>query len=312
MKNRIVIITGPTGVGKTDLALSLAKKIPAEIINADIGSFYKPLTIGTAKPDWQHQPVAHHLFDIVEEPENFTVVDFRDRARSLVQEILSRNALPIIVGGSSFYINALFFPPKKDGRAQKRVYHDDTYSLWKQLCEIDMQRAREIDQHDRYRIERALDIWYEHGVNPSTFKPSYEPITDKADIFFLTRDLKDLYDDINKRTLLMLDIGWIEEVQKLSPTWQEFLLKKKIIGYDDIVRYVRGEISSKDALIALIQRKTRNYAKRQLTFNRMLTKKFEEHCNEVYTEWINMSSVDIQTKVSTLEKKLKEELYVSF
>jgi len=316
MSIRIVIITGPTGVGKTDLALSLAAKVPAEIINADIGSLYTPLTIGTAKPDWRNHSVPHHLFDIVDEPKNFTVVEFRNKVCSLVRDITTRGHLPIIVGGSGFYINALFYPPKSDGVAQKRDYQEDTRTLWNRLYEIDSKRAREIDKNDRYRIERALDIWYELGVLPSKFKPQFDPITDHqtqsgADVFFLTRELADLYEDINKRTHIMLDRGWIEEVKKLSPAWHEFLLKKKIIGYDDIIRYIRGEIGLKSELIAIIQKKTRNYAKRQLTFNRMLTKKFEEHLDGVYTEWINMSSVDIHRQALMLEKKLREQENVS-
>lgn len=104
-----IIIYGATGTGKTDFALEIARRTPAEIINMDIGSFYAPLTIGTAKPNWRNEAVVHHLFDIIDEPCNYTVVAYRQACLELVRDIVSRNKLPIIVGGSGFYLKSLFF-----------------------------------------------------------------------------------------------------------------------------------------------------------------------------------------------------------
>src|SRR5579859_8042174 len=106
-----LVITGPTGVGKTDFALDLAQHIPSEIINADMGQCYKPLTIGTSKPDWKSQATPHHIFDVLDEPAHFSVTDYREKVLDLIHGIWSRNKLPIIVGGSGFYIKSLFFPP---------------------------------------------------------------------------------------------------------------------------------------------------------------------------------------------------------
>ena len=306
-KNRIIIITGPTGVGKTDLALNLTKKMPqAEIINADVGQLYKPLTIGTAKPDWQNCAIPHHLFDVIYEPVNFTAIEFREHVRQLIKEIKKRSRVPIIVGGSSFYINALFFPPQQGTDVKKRQYDADTETLWGELNAVDPKRAAEIKKQDRYRIERALDIWYSLGVMPSLYKPTFDPVA-PASFIVVTRDIEELYTLINDRVSKMFKMGWIDEVKTLSHEWHEFLLKKKLIGYDDIVRYLRGEISSHEDLIAIIQQKTRNYAKRQLTFNRMLTKKFEERCNWVYTEWVNMTESAYATTAENLYRKLKEK-----
>ena len=121
-------------------------------------------------------------------------------------------------------------------------------------------------------------------------KPQFDPLFDHVHFMILNRDKDELYARINDRVVQMIKEGWIEEVKALSPQWIEFLLKKKVIGYDDIIHFLGGRIESLDSLIQIIQQKTRQYAKRQLTFNRMLTKKFEEHRNAVYTEWINLTS----------------------
>jgi len=309
MDKRIIIITGPTGVGKTDLALNLAEKVDGEIINVDVGQFYKQLTIGTAKPDWQNFKITHHLFDLLDAPVNFTAVAFREHVQKLIKEIRKRGHVPIVVGGSSFYINSLFFPPQNGVVVEKRRYDAETSELWAELNSIDPQRAAEIDQNDRYRIERALDIWHGLGVLPSEYKPVFNPVTE-AVFLVATREIEELYKRINERVKIMIDAGWIDEVKNLSPAWYKFLLKKKLIGYDDIVHYLNGEISSGEKLVTLIQQKTRNYAKRQLTFNRMLTKKFEEHVDEVYTEWINMTGADNKLIVENLYQELKEKGYV--
>ncbi len=293
MKNsekKAFIITGPTGVGKSDLALRIAEEVRGEIINADIGQFYTPLTIGTAKPAWQSSTISHHLFDLINDPVNFTVIEFRVQMERLIDGIYQLGKIPIVVGGSSFYLNALFFPPQDDFNVSTRQYVEGTEDLWLRLYAVDSKRAEEIDKHDRYRIERALSIWDETGRRPSLLKPLFDPLFNHVHFMIVNRDKEDLYKRINERVIQMLNNGWAKEVESLPSEWIDFLLKKKFIGYDDIIRYLHGEIASSDALIEIIQQKTRRYAKRQLTFNRMLTKKFEEHCNAVYTEWINLTS----------------------
>jgi tRNA dimethylallyltransferase len=319
MNNQVIIIVGPTGIGKSDVALLLAQKIamsgtPAHVINADIGSFYTPLTIGTAKPNWRDEVAPHHLFDIIDEPKNFSVIAYRHMVSDTLKVITAQGHVPIIVGGSSFYINALFFPPYSEtlNAVHKQAYSDDTHALWKRLYEFDPQRAREIDMNDRYRITRALDIWHATGTQPSVFKPRFDPIAPRIALFCLFSDMQKLYQNINARTQKMIATGWIDEVRHLAPAWHTFLLGKKMIGYDDIIHHVRSVRASVDEqgyiddLVATIQQKTRHYAKRQVTFNRMLIKKLEEHRNGVYTELINVDTLDVHTCASVIERKIAE------
>lgn len=282
----LTIITGPTAVGKTDFALLHAPAMRGTVINADVGQFYTPLTIGTAKPDWRQQAVPHVLFDIVDQPVDMSVVDYRERVKSVASDVLTHGGAPLVVGGSGFYVHSLFFRIPEVTAVERRSYTGETEILWQQLATIDHARADQIDPHDRYRIERALDIWHGTGILPSTFTPQFAPDF-KCRIIVLFQQTKDLYPRINRRVDALLKHGWIDEVRALEE-WHPFLLRKKLIGYDDIVRYLRGEIGSYDNLSAIIAQKTRHYAKRQLTFMRMLTKKGNEHGMPV--TWVEMEA----------------------
>jgi tRNA dimethylallyltransferase len=287
MKKFILVITGPTATGKSGLAEKITQEIKGEIINADIGSWYTPLTIGTAKPDLSKATVTHHLFNILDKPEQFTIVQFRNKVIQLAQEIWDRGCIPIVVGGSAIYIKSLWYRTQDSGTAVE--FEDEimksqelTQDLWQQLFEIDPVRAQKIDKNDRYRIVRALGIYHTTGKKPSLFEPVYDPIAPMYAIF-CTRDRKVLYDRINERTGIMLQDGWIKEVKDLMNTeWEKFLLEKKIIGYDDIIRYLHSqqvqeqyEEEQYQELVSIIQQKTRNYAKRQITFLSKLAKDIE-------------------------------------
>ncbi len=282
----LTIITGPTAVGKTDFALMHAPAIRGTVINADVGQFYTPLTIGTAKPNWRRQAVPHVLFDIVDQPVDISAVDYCCRVKGVASDVLRHGGAPLIVGGSGFYVHSLLFRIPEVTAVGRRLYAEQTEVLWQQLVAIDQVRAHQIDPHDRYRIERALDIWHGTGILPSQFTPQFAPDFN-CRIIILWQPTKDLYPRINCRVDALLQQGWIDEVRALE-TWQPFLLRKKLIGYDDIVRYLHGEISSYDELSAVIAQKTRHYAKRQLTFMRMLTKKGNEH--GVPVTWVEMEA----------------------
>jgi tRNA dimethylallyltransferase len=268
---RFIIIVGPTAVGKTDIAVALSSDLPIEIINADVGQLYTPLTIGTAKPDWQAQPVPHHLFDVCSAPENFTVLQFRIRVMATMREIWQRGNMPVLVGGSGFYLKSLLFPPHENSVATDDV---ELHGDWKDLQAIDPERAKQLHPNDLYRIQRALALWRQTGKLPSTLKPNFAPVA-PFDCFILMRDRQELYERIDKRVELMLDAGWIEETKKLLGTpWEPFLMKKKIIGYDFIIQYLHDKMS-KAALIAAIAQETRNYAKRQITFFRSFVEQID-------------------------------------
>jgi len=277
-----ISVLGPTAVGKTALVDELVPRLsfPAEIVNADMGQFYIPLSIGTAKPDLASPSVPHHLFDMLEEPGDYTVTAYRKKLIECCEEMAARGVTPLLVGGSSFYIASLFFPPHdriSSHEARSEYTNKDTDELYAQLKSIDPQRAQKIHRHDRYRITRALELWHATGLQPSQQKPVFDPIG-RAAIIFLQRDKEELSDRISQRTHDMLSHGWIDEVRGLSDQWHEFLVAKKLIGYSEILQYLKGmELGSLDdnayeLLIERISQKTRGYAKRQSTFWKQLKK----------------------------------------
>jgi len=233
----ILIIYGPTGVGKTDIALSIGQHISAEIVNMDVGQFYTPLSIGTAKPDWKNCITPHHLFDIINEPKNFSVAEYRTLFLKKVSEIIARGNLPIVVGGSSFYLRSLLFP-LDDQLSNNDTMYDISQNSWEILYDVDPQRALSIEKTDTYRITRALEIWKKTGHKPTSFVPSYSPPADFL-LLSVSRDISELNTRINARVIEMINNGWIEETKKLCNTpWQAFIETKKIIGYNDIFQYL--------------------------------------------------------------------------
>lgn len=299
--NFVIIMHGPTGVGKTECADYLASIVPVELINSDMGQLYEPLSIGTAKPDWRALQTPHHLFDVLTKPELFSVQMYREKLKAVLQTIWEKQKIPLIIGGSSYYVMSLFWPPLIEQEAGKQsTAYDDDEDVWQRLYEIDPERAEQIDPADRYRIARALDIWQSTGKKPSEYLPKYDPISDYYFIW-LTRDRDELYARINERVIAMLDAGWIEEVKALQGTeWESFLRKKKIIGYLEILAYLAGEITY-DRMVEMIQKRTRNYAKRQITFWRMLKKKLANalkledatHAKRCAIQEINLTDVSI-------------------
>ncbi len=316
MKKFFVVLAGPTGVGKSNIAIDLAQSLPIEIINADIGSFYQPLTIGTAKPDLSTITVPHHLFNILSEPRNFSVKEYRELVITLMEKIWERNKIPVLVGGSLFYLQALFFPPheQETEKLSESQIHDlekrSTHELWDLLNEIDTARAQALYPEDRYRILRALIVWYATHKKPSELVPQYQPIADCYWIF-VQRNRDELYQRINNRVILMMK-GWLEEVQQLSPAWQEFLMIKRLIGYPEILEFLKTSgvdtnDAEKEKLIEIIQQNTRNYAKRQITFWRMLKKKLlqESKQNSLIVEEWDLTLLPLNLYIDQLSQRVR-------
>ncbi len=270
-----VVIFGPTAVGKTEVALHLAQRYNGAIINADIGQMYTPLNIGTAKPAWQTSTIPHYLFDHLQEPRDYSVQEFRTTVLQLVMECWQQRKLPIIVGGSTLYISSLYFPPLHYTCTSIPVINNNS---WHTLSILDPERAVHIHPHDTYRIERALAIWQATGKKPSKLVPVFDPLGDSL-ILFLNRPRCELYERINQRVIAMLETGWIDEVKALDTTWLSFLERKKLIGYPEIIAFLQGAqtLSTYTDLIIKIQQRTRHYAKRQITFWRMLQKKLQPY-----------------------------------
>jgi tRNA dimethylallyltransferase len=297
MPNFFLVICGPTGVGKSDLSLELGKKLPIEIVNCDVGQFYQPVAIGTAKPDWQNDSVPHHFFDLLSEPRNLSVAEYRNLLIPLMHKIRARGNLPVLVGGSLFYLKSLFFPPVQQRGDQKieeamvsefiaRAAIDQFSSdqLWDKLYALDPIRAQMLEKNDLYRIARALVIWEKSGILPSALAPKFRSLGD-FHITFVTRDRKELYNRINCRVENMIQQGWIDEAAGLSPEWENFLQIKKLIGYPEILSCLEQETiqecKKNTVLVERIQKKTRNYAKRQLTFWRT----FQEQLNNAVFDY---------------------------
>jgi tRNA dimethylallyltransferase len=283
-KPRVIIVTGPTASGKTDFAEQLARTLPIEMINADVGQFYTPLTVGTAKPDWRKLPFKSHLFDILNTPCDMSVADYRQQVLAIVSDVTVRGNVPVIVGGSLFYLKALMFPPQAPVpvavKPEAVDFSQDTVSLWKILQTIDPERAAALHPNDRYRIERALMIWQETGSKPSQLVPLYDPPF-HANWVFMQPALPVLEKRIYVRTEQMVCTGgWIEEARTLLGTpWEAFVQQKGFIGYAELIRLLRGAQTEREIedVIALIGLRTRQYARRQLIFLKKFKTQLEEH-----------------------------------
>jgi len=294
------VITGPTGVGKTDFIDQLTQELPIEVVNADIGQMYTPLTIGTAKPNLDRVTCPHHLFNILSKPRSCSVAEYRRWVHQCLEGIWQRGRYPVIVGGSLFYIKSLYFPPHEMPEAHDAKVRGEV--SWEALYQIDPERAHAIHPHDTYRIRRALSIWYTTGTKPSQFMPQFQPIGSSI-ITFLDRNRSELFSRIDARTHAMLEGGWIEETKQLSEEWRLFVKKKHIIGYPDIITYLNDEITYNE-LVARIQSKTRAYAKRQITLWRSLqrhvTRGYVEHAEHGYIMRLSLSDAPEAEHVRTI------------
>jgi len=264
----------------------------------DVGQFYTPLSIGTAKPDWRSFSTPHHFFDIINTPRDYTVSEYRNRVFETMESIWQRNNIPLLVGGSGFYLASLLFPPTEttlETQLLSRTLAQDSKFLWQELSRIDPVRAAALHPHDTYRIQRALQIWYTTKQKPSERSTLYQPPASYL-IIFLTRDRHELYARINERVSIMMQQGWVNEVKKLQGSeWEPFLRKKGLIGYQELFDYIAHEQTSTalQSAIEKIQQKTRHYAKRQETFWRMLEKKLS-------VAQMNESKAGIMAKLITI------------
>jgi tRNA dimethylallyltransferase len=273
---KTLIITGPTASGKTQLSELIAEQYPCEIINADVGQFYTPLSIGTAKPALASK---HHLFNILDKPQDLSVTKYRNLVIDSIGDITKQGKIPIIVGGSLFYIKSLFFPPQEFKKNITNPEADleklNKHELWNLLQKIDSERAKQLHPNDTYRVNRALEIWLQTGQKPSIYKPKFKAEFD-ALIVYIQPDPEELTKKIKQRTIQMIEKeGLVQETEQLVGTdWEPFLMSKGIIGYPEIFNWIRAGKSKNELsqLIEKIQTQTLQYAKRQ----RIFWKKFEE------------------------------------
>ncbi|MEQ2400185.1 tRNA (adenosine(37)-N6)-dimethylallyltransferase MiaA [Peptoniphilus hominis (ex Hitch et al. 2025)] len=271
----LVIITGPTGIGKTELSLELAKKYKGEIISSDSMQIYKKLNIGTAKIDLNKTSIPHHMVDIIEPSDNFTVADFKNSAKKIITDINNRGGLPFLVGGTGLYINSLVYnldftetEPDYEYRDELREILEEEGSefLYEKLQDQDRDMAEKIHKNNGQRIIRALEILKSGNKKGDNFR---EENKDYNLIYIgFNMDRAKLYEKINQRVDKMIDLGLVDEVKNLL---DEGLDKNsqslKAIGYKEVISYLDGEIDF-DEMVDLIKKNSRHYAKRQLTWFR--------------------------------------------
>ena len=260
----IIVITGPTGVGKTKLSVELAKKIDAEIINGDSVQIYKGLNIGSAKvTEKEKDGVIHHLLDIRDVNEDYSIFDYQIDCRKMIDDIQKRGKNVIIVGGTGLYIKSALYDYTLNDNVINNNYDDeDTESLYKKLISLD--KDIDIDKNNRKRIIRALDYYLSTGKSIKSNNSGNKLLYD-AIFIGLTTDRELLYERINKRVDKMLEDGLINEVKSFYDKGIRSKILLSAIGYKELYSYFDGNISLDEA-ISLIKRNSRRYAKRQYTF----------------------------------------------
>lgn len=266
----IPLILGPTGTGKTEAAIGVAQARDGEIISADSRGFYKGLEIGTAKPTLnQRHRAPHHLIDSLNPEERYDVMEFRRDVARLIEEIRAISRLPIVVGGSTLYIQALIgklFPgPKADLDLRRRLLGRPLPELYIRLKEVDPRAAEKINQQDRQRIVRALEVYELTGRPISELQRKSEPFPYSFLRVGLRMDREILYRRLDRRVDRMIEDGLIEEARHLQAKLAPEMVAYRTIGYQECFAYLDGALSLEEA-IALIKRNTRRLAKRQMTF----------------------------------------------
>jgi tRNA dimethylallyltransferase len=280
MKDKLIIVTGPTAVGKTSISISLAKRLNGEIISADSMQIYKYMDIGTAKvTEREMEGVQHHLVDFVKPDEQFTVADFKENATKLIQSLNKNNKLPIVTGGTGLYINSLVYelnfvdvPPNQTLRDELEAFAKErgNCALLDKLRSIDPVAADKYTENDIQRIVRAIEITTISGKTYDDYGSNFRVPNDsfEAVMYCLNMDRQKLYERIDQRVDMMIQQGLFEEVQRLMDKgYGKDLVSMKAIGYKEVMEYLEGKESYENT-VEKIKKLSRNYAKRQLTWFR--------------------------------------------
>lgn len=274
LKGKILIICGATATGKSDLAVECAKLLNSEVVSADSMYIYKGLDVGTAKPTKSEmQGIKHHVIDVAKPTDNFTVSDYKEIATPIIEQIISSGKIPVICGGTGFYINSILYDlsyGNGSGNLEVRQKYKDLAEefgneyVYGILQEKDPESASKLHFNDLKRVIRALEI-YENGIKKSDIKDDYTPKYDyKA--FSIDWDRQTLYDRINTRVDKMISGRLIDEIKTLLTSGIDKNSQcMQGIGYKEILEYLNNECTLNDA-IEKVKLNTRHYAKRQITF----------------------------------------------
>ncbi|MGB9731560.1 MULTISPECIES: tRNA (adenosine(37)-N6)-dimethylallyltransferase MiaA [Calditerrivibrio] len=296
---KIPIITGYTASGKTDISLKLAEKLDIEIISADAFQVYRFMDIGTGKPSKNElAKIKHHLIDCLNPEEVYSAGIFFEKTETIIEDILKRNKIPLVVGGTGLYVEVLtkgiFKSPKVDKELRQQILNDMEDKgidyFYHQLILKDAEYAKKISKKDKNKITRAFEIMETTGMTVTEAHRNFHryPKFD-YEIFIIEKDRKELYKSIDERVLKMFQKGWVDEVNHLlnlgySPENHSF----KAIGYREIASFIKNGYPSIEKLIQDIQTKTRQFAKRQYTWFRhmmglkKLSSDFQTNVDEIF------------------------------
>lgn len=310
MKPPLITISGPTACGKTAVSVELAKIINGEIISADSMQVYKYMDIGTAKiTEEEKQGIKHYLIDELYPDEEFSVAVFQKMAKGALAEIYEKGKIPILVGGTGFYVNALiydndFTPGEKDEKMrvelEKAAERNGNEYVHNILQKLDPEYAETVHPNNLKRVIRAIEYCRDTGEKFSEYnkreklrEPAYN-----VKNFILNMDRERLYERIEKRIDIMIDKGLIDEVKKLMKIYPDNLVSMKGLGYKEIIGYLKGEYSLDEA-IYILKRDTRHFARRQITW-------FRHQSDGV---WINMDDYNSPSEAAEFiaEKITNEE-----
>lgn len=311
MNNRpLIILTGPTAVGKTALSIGLAKAVDGEIISADSMQVYRKMNIGTAKiQQSEMQGVRHHLIDILDPGEDFNVVLFKKYALEAMKDIYSRGKIPVVVGGTGFYIQALLYDINFEDNDNDMSYraelqtlaaeHGNSY-IHDMLAGVDPESAEKIHENNVKRVIRALEFYKKTGTKISEHNEaeSQKESPYNFEYFVLNDDRQKLYDRIDRRIDIMLEDGLLDEVRSLvDEGYSRDLVSMQGLGYKEMIDYIQERYTLDEAVYTL-KRDTRHFAKRQVTWFK----------REKQVTWVNKNEFDSEADIlSFMIERLREK-----
>lgn len=277
MNFNVIAVVGPTASGKTEISVRLAEILSGEVVSADSRLIYRDFNIGTAKPDsHEMRGIPHHMIDIASPQNTYTVGGYKKEAGEKIEEVLGRNKVPIVAGGTGFYVKALLegldipeIEPDHDFRREMKKLADikGNEALYGTLKHFDPVSAEKLHPNDTFRIIRALEVRHVTGQRMSEIQTMSPPPYKVLYVGLNTRDRNVLYERINQRALTMMEKGLVEEVKNLIIRYGRTASLLKTLGYKEICEYFDG-VYSLDEAVEKIQKNTRNFAKRQLTWFR--------------------------------------------
>lgn len=304
-KIKLIVIAGPTAVGKTALSIELAKAVGGEIISGDAIQVYRGMDIGSAKITHEEMAgVPHHLIDIMNPDEQYSAAHFKEMAVPLIEQIHSRGRVPMIVGGTGLYIQSVLYDYQyqdEDSDESRRLLNHyeqlSTDVLFRELERVDAAASQTIHRNNRQRLLRALIFKQLHNQSITT-QSKNQTISSKYDTLLIglnmPREL--LYERINRRVDMMMSSGLVDEVKALMKAGYSDARSMRAIGYKELMPYIEGELTEEEAVTQLKQN-SRRFAKRQLTWFR----------NQMSLDWYDLTAISMADMVDILTTKLKGE-----